>query len=49
MDIHRFAVKVSELEGGKVSMNIAQIKEVLKITNKLTFGILYFVISLKRK
>jgi len=41
MDINSFAVKVSQSEGNKKQVNIAQIKEVLKVTNELTNGELY--------
>ena len=41
MKITDFAVKVSELEGKKKQLSIAQIKEVLKVANKLTGGLLY--------
>lgn len=47
MDINKFAVIVAESEGGKKQVDIAQIKQVLKIVNRLTNGILYaFVKSL---
>ena len=44
MNINDFAVKVAKLEGGKKSINIAQIKEVLKIVNQLLAGELYKLI-----
>ncbi len=31
MDLHQLAVKVSETEGGRVNLPVAQIKEVLSI------------------
>ena len=43
--INRFAVKVAELEGGKKSANIAEIKEILKIVNYLVDGELYKIIK----
>ena len=46
MKITEFAKKVTESEGLKKQVNIAQIAEVLKVTNKLTGGILYLVIRL---
>jgi len=48
MSINEFARKVSVLEGGKKNMNIAQIKEVLKCVNHLTFGALYIIIKLMK-
>lgn len=44
MKINTFAVKVSRHEGLKKQIDIAQISEILKVVNKLTFGILYLVI-----
>lgn len=41
MKINDFAVRVAKEEGGKQNLSIAQIKEVLRITNVLTFGRLY--------
>lgn len=41
MTINDFAIKVSQLEGLKVQVNIAQIKEILKVTNKILNGELY--------
>ena len=41
MKINDFAIRVAEKEGGKVNLSIAQIKEVLRIANVLTFGRLY--------
>ncbi len=48
MNINTFAVKVAKLEKGKKEVNIAQIKEILKIINKLTYGVLYLVIRILR-
>ena len=44
MNINDFAVKVTKLEGGKKSISIAQVKEVLKIVNGLLKGGLYKLI-----
>jgi hypothetical protein len=41
MKVSDFAVVVSKLEGKKKPVSIAQIKEILKIVNNLTAGILY--------
>lgn len=41
MKVSDFAVEVSKLEGKKKQVNIAQIKEILKIVNNLTAGVLY--------
>lgn len=41
MKISEFAVKVAAKEGKKVQVNIAQIKEVLKVANQLSNGKLY--------
>jgi len=45
MKINDFAKEVSVDEGGKKEMNIAQIKEVLKVTNTLLDGELYKLIK----
>jgi len=45
MKITSFAVKVAKLEGKKRQVNIAQIKEILKIVNNLTCGWLYVMIK----
>lgn len=44
MKINKFAVAVTELEGKKQSISIAQVLEVLKIVNKLTCGEFYKMI-----
>ncbi len=44
MTVNEFAVKVSGLEKGKKEVNIAQIKEILKVINKLLNGELYKLI-----
>jgi len=44
MNINDFAVKVSGLEKGKKEVNIAQIKEILKVVNQLLKGELYKLI-----
>lgn len=49
MKINRFATKIAQIEGGKTQVNIAQISEILSIVNKQTWGILYFLINLKRE
>ena len=41
MNINAFAKKIAELEGGKAEINIAQIKEILRILNELSAGVLY--------
>lgn len=41
MKVTKFSEKVAELEGKKISISIAQIKEVLKIANELLMGDLY--------
>ena len=46
MNINEFALKVTRREGGKQQVNIAQIKEVLKVINALTHGLLYGIIRL---
>lgn len=46
MDLNDFAVRVSRAEAGKAEVNIAQIKEILKVVNRLTGGILYLVVRL---
>jgi hypothetical protein len=46
MKITEFTKKISELEGGEEELTVAQILEVIKITNKLTNGVLYSVIQL---
>jgi len=44
MNINDFAKEVTLEEGGKKSISIAQVKEVLKIVNKLLSGNLYTLI-----
>ena len=46
MKITDFAKKVTDAEGLKKEVNIAQVLEILKVINKLTFGILYLVVKL---
>jgi len=41
MKISTFAMLVAKQEGGKKQVNIAQIKEILKVINELTNGVLY--------
>ena len=45
MNINEFAKEITKIEGKKVEVNIAQIKEVLKVTNSLTDGELYKIIK----
>ena len=42
--INKFAVEVASIEGGKVNLSIAQIKEVLKCVNIKLDGQLYKII-----
>lgn len=44
MDINTFAKQVTAYEGLKKQVNIAQVKEVLKVVNKLMAGALYKII-----
>jgi len=44
VSVHKFAVKVCKLEGKKKQVNIAQVKEVLKVVNQLLDGELYKII-----
>ena len=44
MKVSDFAVAVAKLEGKKKQVNIAQIKETLRVTNKLLMGKLYMLI-----
>lgn len=46
MNINDFAVKVCETEGMKKQVNVAQVKEILKVINKLTCGIFYLLVRL---
>ena len=43
--VHKFACKVCKLEGKKNQVNVAQVKEVLKVTNQLLKGELYKLIT----
>jgi hypothetical protein len=45
MNLNAFAKLVAEIEGGKKQVNIAQIKEILKVVNTITRGILYAVVK----
>ncbi len=47
MKINDFAVKVTQKEGGKKQVSIAQIKEILKVVNSLVCGELYKIIRKK--
>lgn len=44
MSINKFVVLVARVEGKKKQVNIAQIREILAVVNKLTFGTLYYFI-----
>lgn len=44
MDLNKFALLIAKKEGGKKQINIAQIKEILKVINKLTGGVLYALV-----
>ena len=44
MTINQFAKKVTLVEGKKISISIAQVKEVLGIVNRMLCGSLYFAI-----
>ncbi len=41
MNINNFALEITEIEGGKVQVNIAQVKEILRIINDKTNGKFY--------
>ena len=45
MDLNAFAKRISKLEGKKKQVDIAQIKEILKIINRITNGILYSLVK----
>ena len=45
MNMNQFAKLVAEIEGGKKQVNIAQIKEILKVVNTITKGVLYAVVK----
>lgn len=45
MNINKFAQKVADDEMGEKEVNIAQIKEILKVVNSLTNGLLYAIIK----
>ena len=44
MKVSEFAEVVAEYEGKKKQVNIAQIKEVMKVINQLLNGLLYKII-----
>ena len=46
MNINQFAKRVAQEEGQKKQVNIAQIKEILAVVNRLTRGILYQIIRI---
>jgi len=41
MKITDLAKRVTELEGKKVEVNIAQVKEIIKVINEITLGAFY--------
>ena len=45
MKVTEFAVEVTKLEGKKRQVNIAQIKEILRVINDLTHGDFYRMIK----
>ena len=45
MKVTTFSEEVTKLEGKKVSISIAQVKEVLRIVNDMTNGLLYVIIK----
>jgi hypothetical protein len=47
MNMNEFAIKVAEKEGGKININIAQIKEILAIANDLVDNCLYTIVNWK--
>lgn len=49
MKIQEFTAQVTMKEGGKSSMTVAQVSEVLKIVNGMLWGVPYLLIRLKRK
>lgn len=46
MTINKFAEKVCSGEGKLKQVNIAQVKEILNVINKLTGGVLYGIIRI---
>lgn len=46
MNINKFAKKITEIEGKKKQVNIAQVKEMMSTINKLTGGVFYGIIRL---
>lgn len=46
MNINKFAEKVCEQEGKAKQMSISQVKEVLRVVNKLTCGLFYAMIRM---
>lgn len=44
MNLNVFAKKVAKKEKGKKQVSIGQIKEILRIANKLTKGLVYKVV-----
>ena len=48
MKIVEFATMVAKTEGKKKQITVAQISEVLRIVNELTYGGLYLFIRMKK-
>ena len=48
MNLNTFAQAVTRKEGKKVSISIAQVKEVLKIVNGFTGGALYAIVKVMK-
>ena len=49
MTINQYTSDLTKREGGKQSLSVAQISEVLKLINKDLWGIPYLLIKLKGK
>lgn len=49
MKINDFAVKITQQEGKIKQVDIAQVKEILAVINKLTFGMLYIFVRILPK
>jgi hypothetical protein len=48
MKVTKFAKKITEKEGKKVNLPIAQVLEVLAVINRLTGGVMYGIIRLMK-
>ena len=44
MNVNEFSKLVTQHEGLKKQVDISQVKEVLAVVNKLTCGMLYFIV-----